>query len=219
MCSKAPFHFEPGLEQFEDSTSRVLSRRRVQFWFDGGDWGICRYIRNDTEIQRCTFFFSRSLSVAALRCPIVSRWQCASTPHNPVYLHPLQSSGEQEPEGRLERVQRHTRETMSGRYLHCSRRKEQNQKKHGFCNLGCFSACTLWETETKKNIDLVVLHFSVQFWVRFVDRNLLVLHYTHSGCVCVRVFCASLLIYVSLLSILPLLFGVIVIICSCLLGL
>lgn len=55
-ASKAPFHFESGLEQFEDSTSHVVSRRRVQFWFNGGDWGIWRCIRNDTEIQRCTFF-------------------------------------------------------------------------------------------------------------------------------------------------------------------
>lgn len=35
MCSKSPFHFEPGLEQFEDSTSRVLSRYGYSFDLTG----------------------------------------------------------------------------------------------------------------------------------------------------------------------------------------
>lgn len=167
------------------------------------------------------FFFFRSLSVAALRCPIVSRWQCASTPHNPVYLHPLQSSGEQEPEGRLERVQRHTRETMSGRHLHCSRRKEQNKKNMAFVIYGVFQHAHFERQRQKKHWSCgFTLFCSILSSICRQESIGFALH-TQWVCACARVFCASLLIYVSLLSILPLLlFGVIVvIICSCLLGL
>lgn len=123
MCSKAPFHFEPGLEQFEGSTSHVLSSYGYSFDLTGEIEGFVSTYVMTRKYNGALFL----LSVAALRCPIVSRSQCASIPHNPVCSHPLQKSGEQEPERRLEGVQLHMRNTVSGWHLHSSHRRKKDK--------------------------------------------------------------------------------------------
>lgn len=51
MFSRAPLHFERGLE----AEACMCPQQLVQFWLDRGDWRIYRYIRNDEETQLCAF--------------------------------------------------------------------------------------------------------------------------------------------------------------------
>lgn len=64
MCSKAPFHFEPGLEQFEDSTSHVLSRYGYSFDLTGEIEGfVSTYVMTRKYNGALFFFFALCRSV------------------------------------------------------------------------------------------------------------------------------------------------------------
>lgn len=60
MCSKAPFHFEPGLEQFEDSTSHVLSRYGYSFDLTGEIEGFVSTYVMTRKYNGALFFHSQS---------------------------------------------------------------------------------------------------------------------------------------------------------------
>lgn len=91
-------------------SSCMCPQQLVQFWFEEGDWGIYRYIRNDTEIQRCTFFLLGE-AVFAVQLS-VHPCERASTSCNPICIythrHSVQGPGGQEPAGRLTQVQPHS---------------------------------------------------------------------------------------------------------------
>ncbi len=109
MCGKAPFHFEPGLQQFEACSSHVcVPSNWCNFDLRNEIEGfISTYIMTEKyssahfPLQQCSLLFSVQSSVhTSVPVPLVI--PC-------IYTHwcSVQDPGEQEPEGRLVQVQAH----------------------------------------------------------------------------------------------------------------